>query len=133
MKITISLREKLEQVFEHILEGHITNQMIAEVFVKLEGKGYVYSDIKNSLHSAGDIVNRIPRDFYSREDIMRDFNWGERAMQENFKKWNLPYSAKHKLYTRTLIEMTAINFGWKQLNGSWIKPKYGRTKKSSNL
>lgn len=125
-----SLTEMLQNLFEHILKGNITTRTIAETFINLERKGYVYSDIKNALHSAGDIVNTIPRDFYSREQIMRDFSWGERAMHENLKKWGLPSSSKHNTYTKTEIETAAIHFGWTQANGKWIKPKYGRPKKS---
>jgi len=119
----LSLSEKLEDVFEKILKGHITNKMIAEVFSSLKLKGYNYTDIKNALLSAGDLEPSIKTDVYSRDQIKKIFNWEERALQENLKKWKLPHSSKNKLYKKEAIKAAAENAGWSYHDGAWWKPR----------
>jgi hypothetical protein len=120
-----SLSDQLQDVFEKILKGHITNQMIAEVFSRLRLKDYNYTDIKTALLKAGDIEPTIKTEVYTREEIMRIFNWEDRALAENLKKWGLPHSSKKKYYDIASIHEAAKKAGWRHdaENGLWFKPK----------
>lgn len=129
----LSLKDQCESVFESILKGTITVEMIAQVFSNLKAKGYNYSEIKTALLDAGDREPQIETDIYTRQDLMRIFNWQDRSLRDNLLLWGLPHL--WKTYKKVVIHEAASKAGWVYSTewGAWQKPRTKRPNEASSL
>lgn len=128
-----SLNDRCESVFESILKGTTTVEMIAQVFSNLKAKGYNYSEVKTALLKAGVLEPQIETDTYTRQDLMRIFNWQDRSLRDNLLGWGVPHLLK--TYKKSDIHEAASKAGWVYSAewGAWQKPRPKKANEVSPL